>query len=130
MLQEVVTPAKVLVVEDDEAIQFMQRELLTAEGYEVVLAGSGLEALAAIERASVDAVILDMQLPDIDGITVCQRIRATDQGHLPILIASANRAHESIAEAMAAGADAYLTKPFQPDLLLEQLRILLNQPPA
>lgn len=129
MRQAALTPATILVVEDDATIQAMLRDMLTLTGYNALLAGSGQAAFTILAQNKVDAVILDIQLPDTDGIVVCQRIRAMEQGHLPIVIASADRSHATIAEAMAVGADAYLIKPFQPDLLLQQLKVLLGQAP-
>jgi len=118
--------ASILVVEDDADVRALQQDLLTDAGYHVYVATNGQEALALLEHNDVDLIVLDIRLPDIDGITVCEQIRIGRHVATPILMVSANRAHESIALALAAGADAYLTKPFAPDALFEQLNLLLR----
>ena len=120
------TSSTILVVEDDPDTRQMLAELLGFEGYSVVEAETGADALRKIVQQRVDAVLLDLRLPDIDGYTVCQRIRAGDQQSVPILIVSAEREPTSMAKARAAGADDYLAKPFAPDVLFDRLRTLLQ----
>jgi DNA-binding response OmpR family regulator len=121
------TSSPILVVEDDPDTREMLVELLEFEGYSVVEAETGADALQEIARQTVSAVLLDLRLPDIDGYTVCQRIRAGDQKSVPILIVSAEREPTSVAKARSAGADDYLAKPFAPDVLFNRLRVLLQQ---
>ncbi len=119
--------ATILVVEDDVDTRALQQDLLSDAGYDVRVAANGYDALALLEHDQIDLVMLDIRLPDIDGITICERIRLGRHGAMPVLMVSANRAHESIALALAAGADAYITKPFSPDALFEQLALLLRR---
>lgn len=116
----------ILLVEDDADIRALQQDLLDQAGYAVRSTGSGQDALALLEHNQIDLVVLDIRLPDMDGIAVCRQLRAGRHDATPVLMLSANRAHESIALALAAGADAYLTKPFSPRALLEQLTLLLR----
>lgn len=116
----------ILVVEDDADTQQFLIDLLTAEGYHVLTAASGEEALAMMEATAVDGVTLDLRLPDMDGYTVCRHIRRSQEGEVPILVVSANRAPQDQAMACVAGATAYLTKPFPPNALLSRLSMLLR----
>jgi len=116
----------ILVVEDDADTQQLLIDLLTAEGYHVVTAASGEEALAMMEATAVDGVTLDLRLPDMDGYTVCRHIRRSQEGDVPILVISANRTPQHQAMACVAGATDYLAKPFSPNALLSRLATLLR----
>ena len=119
------TRATILVVEDDADTRQFLIDLLTFEGYRVLDAESGGVALTCVAEEQVDGVVLDLRLPDIDGYTVCRRIRASEQGDLPVLVVSAEREVASKVRAREAGATDYLVKPFLPDALLGRLRALL-----
>ena len=121
-------PARVLVVEDDEAIADVLRRSLRAEGHEVQSAGDGAEALTAAERFSPDLVVLDLGLPRLDGIEVLKRIRA-DDSDVPVLILTARTETDDRVEGLDSGADDYLPKPFERAELLARIRALLRRRP-
>jgi two-component system, OmpR family, response regulator MprA len=120
--------ARVLVVEDDEAIADVLRRSLRAEGHEVKSAGDGAEALSAAEQFSPDLVVLDLGLPRLDGIEVLRRLRA-DDSDVPVLILTARTETEDRVEGLDSGADDYLPKPFERDELLARIRALLRRRP-
>lgn len=119
--------ARVLVVEDDEAIADVLRRSLRAEGHEVQSAGDGAEALTVAERFSPDLVILDLGLPRLDGIEVLKRLRA--EGDVPVLILTARTETDDRVEGLDSGADDYLPKPFERAELLARIRALLRRRP-
>ena len=120
--------ARVLVVEDDEAIADVLRRSLRAEGHEVQSAGDGAEALTAAERFSPDLVVLDLGLPRLDGMEVLRRIRA-DGSDVPMLILTARTETDDRVEGLDSGADDYLPKPFERAELLARIRALLRRRP-
>ncbi len=109
-----------LVVEDDDHLRKALVLTLRSRGYDVVAAASGADALAQVGRARLDVVILDLGLPDIDGLVVIERIRSTSA--VPIVVLSARRDQADKVGALDAGADDYLTKPFGIEELLARLR--------
>jgi DNA-binding response OmpR family regulator len=114
---------RLLVIEDDPAIlRLLELELIEA-GYRVELADTGAKGLAALEREEPDAVILDIRLPDIDGLSVCRAARRSGHG-MPILMLTAlDRVGDRVI-GLDAGADDYLAKPFAIEELLARLRAL------
>jgi DNA-binding response OmpR family regulator len=121
-------PATILVVDDDPVIQKLLAVNFEMEGYRVVTAGDGEEALAQVALEHPDAVVLDVMMPKIDGIEVVRRMRA-DAGTavIPVLLLSARAQAKDIAEGLDAGADAYMTKPFDPVDLLERVASLIGR---
>jgi DNA-binding response OmpR family regulator len=119
--------ARVLVVEDDADIAGVVRRSLGMEGYDVRIAGDGVDALQQASVFSPDAVVLDLGLPSLDGVEVCRRLR--EEGDVPILVLTARDALESRVEGLDSGADDYLVKPFERDELLARLRALLRRRP-
>ena len=115
--------ATVLVVDDDAPIVRMLERTLSAEGYEVECAGDGGAALAAVEQAVPDLVILDVAMPGLDGLDVCRRLRSKGLG-LPILLLTARDAVNDRVAGLDAGADDYLVKPFAAEELLARVRAL------
>jgi two-component system KDP operon response regulator KdpE len=111
---------RVLVVDDEPQIRRALRVGLVSQGYEVLLAASGEEALDLAASASPDVVILDLMLPDLDGLEVCKRLR--EWSDAPIIILSAHGQERTKVQALDLGADDYLTKPFGIDELLARLR--------
>jgi signal transduction histidine kinase len=106
--------ARVLVVDDNEANRALAKGTLEDEGYEVVLANGGAEAVAAFEGGRFDCVLLDVRMPGVDGIGACERIRALPGGtETPILFLTALRDIDTFDRALAAGGDDFLTKPIQ-----------------
>jgi DNA-binding response OmpR family regulator len=117
----------VLVVEDDEEIAQTLQRSLRLDGYEVRIAGDGLDALDQAAAYHPDLVILDLGLPKLDGIEVARRLRAADD--VPILMLTARDALEARVEGLDSGADDYLVKPFERQELLARLRALLRRRP-
>ena len=115
---------KVLVVDDDPSLLKALRIGLTARGDEVVLAQTGAEAVTQVALAGPDLVILDLGLPDVDGIEVTRRIR--EFSTLPILVLSAYGDERRKVEALDAGADDFVTKPFGMAELEARLRVALR----
>jgi len=117
---------RILVVDDDLAVCRSIDRALRLEGYEVVTVTSGGEALEAVALSSPDALVLDLQLPDLDGLQVCRRIR--DAGDdTPILMLTARHSIDDRVQGLDAGADDYLVKPFALEELLARLRALLRR---
>ncbi len=118
--------AAVLVVDDDGPIRRMLERTLAAEGYGVSGASDGGAALAAIERAAPDLIVLDVGLPAMDGLAVCRRLRGKGLA-LPILLLTARDGVADRVAGLDAGADDYLVKPFAPEELLARVRALLRR---
>jgi two-component system, OmpR family, KDP operon response regulator KdpE len=102
--------AKVLVVDDDPSLLRALRLGLTARGHQVVTAVNGEQGISQSSLASPDVIVLDLGLPDIDGLTVCKRIRETSD--VPIVVLSATGTEDRKVAALDEGADDYVTKPF------------------
>jgi len=117
---------KLLVVDDDRALRDVLRRALTLTGYEVALAESGGRALAQVTAQDPDAMVLDIGLPDIDGLDVCRLLRS-EGNRVPILILTARDAVADRIDGLDAGADDYLVKPFDIDELKARLRALLRR---
>jgi DNA-binding response OmpR family regulator len=115
----------VLVIEDDAQIADLLRRGLIYEGYSVKVASDGAEGLAAARDRQPDLVLLDLMLPGMDGLTVCQRLRAASD--VPILILTAKDAVPDRVKGLDAGADDYVVKPFAFDELLARIRALLRR---
>jgi len=116
----------VLVVDDDPPVRRMLERTLAAEGHAVTTAADGGAALAAVERAAPDLVILDVAMPGIDGLAVTQRLRGKGVT-APILLLTARDAVADRVEGLDAGADDYLTKPFAVEELIARVRALTRR---
>jgi len=117
--------ARILVIEDDEAILKVLRRGLAYEGYTVDTAADGQSGLMAARDNPPDLVILDLMLPGIDGLEVCRRLRAG--GSVPILILTAKDSVNDRITGLDMGADDYLVKPFNLDELLARVRALMRR---
>src|SRR5687768_1903866 len=117
---------KVLVVDDDRSLRDALRRALSLAGYEVDLAEGGQHGLSQVANGSPDAVVLDVGMPDIDGLEVCRRLRAAGN-RVPILMLTARDAIEDRIDGLDAGADDYLVKPFDIGELKARLRALLRR---
>ncbi len=116
----------ILLVDDEENLQDALRLNFEMEGYEVTSAYDGDEALKAIHNEYFDLIVLDVMLPEIDGITVCENIRLSNSD-IPILMLSAKNQSSDRVLGLKKGADDYLTKPFSLEELLIRVRILINK---
>jgi len=117
--------ARILIVDDEPNIIGTVAPLLRARGYEVVSAMTGRAALDSVERDKPDLIILDLGLPDINGVEVSRQIRQTQS--IPILVLSARGAEGDKVKALDAGADDYVTKPFGTEELLARIRAALRR---
>ena len=117
---------RLLVVEDDMGLRDVLRRALSLAGYEIRLSGDGAEALAQVARSVPDAVVLDVGLPDIDGLEVCRMLRR-EGNRVPVLMLTARDAVSDRIDGLDAGADDYLVKPFDIDELKARLRALLRR---
>jgi DNA-binding response OmpR family regulator len=116
---------RILLIEDDPRLADMVREYLGKAGFDVVHAENGTRGLAMHGREAVDAVILDLMLPDTDGLEICRRIRA--RSNSPILMLTARGDPMDRVVGLEMGADDYLPKPFEPRELLARLRAILRR---
>ncbi len=117
---------RLLVVDDDRALRDVLRRALSLAGYEIKLSETGAEALAEVSSSVPDAVVLDVGLPDIDGLEVCRALRR-DGNRVPVLMLTARDAVSDRIDGLDAGADDYLVKPFDIDELKARLRALLRR---
>ena len=115
----------ILVVEDEQAIADLVRAYLRRDGFDVVWARSGEQALEELGRHPVRLVVLDIGLPGIDGFEVCRRLRSRTA--VPILILSARDEEVDRVAGLAAGADDYVTKPFSPRELVARVKAILRR---
>ena len=116
---------KILLIEDERTIRGFMQAILTANGYDVLMAGTGAMANTMISSHCPDLIILDLGLPDMDGMTILRSVR--EWSKVPILVVSARSHERDKVEALDAGADDYLTKPFQPAELMARLRALTRR---
>jgi two-component system response regulator MprA len=121
--------ATVLVVDDDEKLLKMLRRTLIYEGFDVVTATDGREALAQVEAHQPDVIVLDWLMPGLDGLGVIDRLRAAHDETM-VLMLTARDAIEDRVEGLESGADDYLIKPFAPAELLARVRALLRRSAA
>src|SRR6201984_3232583 len=114
---------RVLVVEDQEDNRQILRDLLANVGYEMIEARDGEEALIAARTQSPDLILMDIQLPVLDGYEATRRIKAqSDLRHIPIIVVTSYALSGDEAKARAAGCDAYVAKPYSPRALLAKIR--------
>ena len=117
--------ARILLVDDEASIQRAVAPLLRSRGYEVETVGSGSDALRVASERPPDLVVLDLGLPDLDGVEVCRRIRKGST--VPIIVLSARSNEVDKVAALDLGADDYVTKPFSPEELLARIRVALRR---
>jgi DNA-binding response OmpR family regulator len=115
----------ILVIDDDIRMLRMMKRMLELEGFQVTIANSGDMALKSFEKESPDLVILDIMMPDMDGYTVCHRIREFSQ--VPIIMVTAKGDDKEKVEGLDIGADDYVTKPFSASELAARVRALLRR---
>ena len=120
------SPVRVLVVDDEANLTELLSMALRYEGWEVQTAGTGLKAVRAAKEFQPDAVVLDMMLPDFDGLEVMRRMRA-DNSTVPVLFLTAKDAVEDRVAGLTAGGDDYVTKPFSLEEVVARLRALMRR---
>ncbi|HEU5440901.1 MAG TPA: response regulator transcription factor [Ktedonobacterales bacterium] len=118
--------AHILVVDDDPRITEMLRRILAYDGYSVAVAATGGEALARVLERPPDLVVLDIMLPDMDGLEVTRRLRAAGD-NVPILLVTARDAVSDRVTGLKTGADDYIVKPFAPEELLARVEVALRR---
>jgi|SRR3970282_2077198 len=118
-------PGKILVVDDDPEVRMATRDFLSSKGYEVVVAEGGREAIRLIDASPPDVVLLDVLMPDIDGMETLKRIVATHPA-MPVIMVTANADIEITSKVLQLGAADYVPKPFDLDYLDQAITIQLS----
>jgi DNA-binding response OmpR family regulator len=127
-MPDVLRAGTALVVEDEDSIAALVRSYLERDGFTIVRARSGEEALTELERNPVRVVVLDIGLPDIDGFDVCSRIR--EHSRVPVVMLTARDEEPDRITGLELGADDYVTKPFSPRELLARVKAVLRRTEA
>lgn len=118
----------ILCVDDDTAILDQLIDILKAEGFSVLVAETGLDALALAYSRRPDLILLDLMLPDIPGEEVCRRLRLhSPTARTPIIMLTVKRGESDTVLGLESGGDYYVTKPFSPRVLVARIRALLKQ---
>lgn len=118
---------RILVVDDEVYILHILEFSLAVEGYDVMTAPSGEQALQMIEEDRPDLIVLDILMPGIDGLEVCRCIKADERlADIPIIFLSAKEQKADRAFGLALGASAYISKPFSPQKLIEEIQVVLE----
>jgi CheY-like chemotaxis protein len=118
----------ILLVEDEESLRLVLRDLLEREGYTIVEAADGVQALEEIDRSAPDIVVLDLNLPRLDGYGVLSNLRSkAATAHLPVVVLTAKGDEDSEVKVFEIGADDFLTKPFRPRALSARVKALLRR---
>lgn len=119
---------KILIVEDEKDILQLVKLYLEKDGYRTVTASTGSEGLAQVRAEKPDLVVLDLMLPEIDGLEVCKRLRsAPDTAMLPIIMLTAKAEESDTIIGLELGADDYVTKPFSPKTLVARVKALFRR---
>jgi DNA-binding response OmpR family regulator len=119
---------QILVVEDEERMAELLRRGLTEEGHNVVVARNGAEGLEMAQSSPFDVIVLDIMLPQVNGLTVARRLRES-RNKTPVLMLTARDTTSDIVQGLDSGGDDYLTKPFSFDVLLARLRSISRRGP-
>jgi two-component system OmpR family response regulator len=120
------TPIRVLAVDDEPSLTELLSMAMRYEGWQVTTAGTGTEAVKAAREVRPDAIVLDMMLPDFDGLEVMRRVRSEDP-NVPVIFLTAKDAVEDRIGGLTAGGDDYVTKPFSLEEVIARLRALLRR---
>ena len=118
---------RILVVDDDENILNLEKTILEQKGFEVTGAVGGAEALAVLGKQTFDLVLLDVMMPEVDGFTVCRKIKEDPRlKDLPVIFLTAKGGGEALAEGFESGAVMYINKPFTANKLLTIVNTMLE----
>jgi two-component system, OmpR family, alkaline phosphatase synthesis response regulator PhoP len=119
---------RILVVDDEEDLLELVNYNLGREGFRVECVASGEAALAAARKNLPDLIVLDLLLPNVDGLEVCRRLKSDDKTkHIPIVMLTAKSEESDMVAGLELGADDYVTKPFSPRVLLARIRAILRR---
>jgi DNA-binding response OmpR family regulator len=122
---------KILVVDDDENILSLERTILEQKGFDVTAAAGGAEALKLLSAQAFDLVLLDVMMPEIDGFTVCRKIKEDPRlKEVPVIFLTAKGGGEALAEGFESGAVMYINKPFTANKLLTIVNTMLESRPS
>ncbi len=122
---------RILVVDDDENILSLERTILEQKGFVVTTADGGAEALEILGKEDFDLVLLDVMMPEIDGFTVCRKIKEEPRTkEIPVIFLTAKGGGEALAEGFESGAIMYINKPFTANKLLTIVNTMLEPPAA
>ncbi|WP_310833127.1 response regulator transcription factor [Paenibacillus pedocola] len=116
---------KILVADDDVHIRTLLRHVLTREGYLTIEAGDGREAVALMKESTVDLAVVDVMMPQMDGLELCQYIRETYD--IPVILLTARQQLSDKEQGYLSGTDDYVTKPFEPEELLFRIKALFRR---
>ncbi len=119
--------AKILVVDDDKKIVELVTLYLKKDGYQVLAAYDGQQAIELARRKRPDLIVLDLMLPQVDGMDVCRTLRVRAESQVPIIMLTGRSTDEDKLEGLDLGADDYVTKPFNPRELLARIRAVLRR---
>lgn len=118
----------IVVVDDDQDIRMLLKANLEDEGYEVMEAPGGREAIDMIKHNETDLVVLDIMMPEVDGYDVLQELRSKpEHAELPVVLLTARRQESDVWEGWSAGADYYITKPFKMRELIQFIRYIFGE---
>ena len=121
----------VLVVDDEPLTRNLLRLMLERAGFDILEAEDGLKALLSVSENKPDVIVLDVMMPHMDGLTVCEKLRSNPEtAVLPIILLSARVNPEAVQEGMEAGADEYLSKPVSREELIRTIRSVLEGLPS
>lgn len=115
----------IMIVEDEERLREILRDYFEEEGFNVIEAGNGKEGIAMYEKHGADLILLDLMMPEMDGMVFCKRIRRNSE--VPIIIITAKSEDEDKILGFELGADEYVTKPFSPKVLVARTKALLKR---
>ena len=118
---------RILVVDDDENILNLEKTILEQKGFDVTSAGGGAEALRVLAAATFDLVLLDVMMPEVDGFTVCRKIKDDPRlKDIPVIFLTAKGGGDALAEGFESGAVMYINKPFTANKLLTIVNTMLE----
>jgi DNA-binding response OmpR family regulator len=118
---------RILIIDDENDIVYMVKVRLESSGFEVLEAYDGQAGLESARKEKPDLIILDLMLPKLDGYKVCRMLKFDEKyKHIPIIMFTARAQEDDKKTGQEVGADAYITKPFEPDLLLSKINELLT----
>lgn len=121
---------KILIVEDDEKNLYLARFILEEEGYEVIEARDGLEALDKVSKETPDLILMDMQLPKLDGYEATRRIKADERlAKIPVIALTAYAMKGDREKTLEAGCSGYIEKPIDPETIIAQIKQVIGQEP-